>query len=223
MKVLIIEDEKRMADAVGELLKQEGYIVDVKNDGDTGYNAIIKNSYDVIICDVMLPGMNGFEIVAQSRKESITTPIIMLTAKSDVSDKVNGLDCGADDYLTKPFQVEELLARIRALTRRGHNTSSNLEKGDLCLNTKSMVLKSTISNKEIRLPDKEFKIMEILMSNHDQIISKEQMALKVWGYDNESEYNNVEVYISFVRKKLRFLNATTEIKSVRGIGYELRG
>ena len=224
MKILMIEDEKRMADAVSELLHQEGYIVDVKYDGAQGYDACIANIYDAIICDVMLPSMNGFDIVQSARANGIETPILMLTAKSDVLDKVAGLDCGADDYLTKPFQVEELLARLRALLRRNRkDISSTLEAFDLSLNTKSLTLSCTNTNKSIRLPEKEYKILECLLTNKEQIISKEQLTLKVWGYDNEAEYNNVEVYISFTRKKLKFLGSTTEIKSVRGMGYELRG
>ncbi|SFO27888.1 DNA-binding response regulator, OmpR family, contains REC and winged-helix (wHTH) domain [Pseudobutyrivibrio sp. JW11] len=224
MKILMIEDEKRMADAVCELLHQEGYIVDVKYDGAQGYDACIANIYDAIICDVMLPSMNGFDIVQSARANGLETPILMLTAKSDVLDKVAGLDCGADDYLTKPFQVEELLARLRALLRRNRkDISSTLEAFDLSLNTKSLTLSCTNTNKSIRLPEKEYKILECLLTNKEQIISKEQLTLKVWGYDNEAEYNNVEVYISFTRKKLKFLGSTTEIKSVRGMGYELRG
>jgi len=224
MKVLLIEDEKRMSDAVSELLRQEGYTVDALTEGIGGYEALLQNSYDAVICDVMLPGMNGFEIVKAARSAGVSTPIIMLTAKSDITDKVTGLDCGADDYLTKPFQIEELLARLRALIRRsGKDTDGLLLAYDLSLNTKSLNLLCTTTNKEIRLPEKEFKIMECLISNKGQIISKEQLALKVWGYNSEAEYNNVEVYISFTRKKLKFLGTVTEIKSIRGMGYELRG
>ncbi len=224
MKVLLIEDEKRMSDAVSELLRQEGYTVDALTEGIGGYEALLQNTYDAVICDVMLPGMNGFEIVKAARSAGVSTPIIMLTAKSDITDKVTGLDCGADDYLTKPFQIEELLARLRALIRRsGKDTDGLLLAYDLSLNTKSLNLLCTTTNKEIRLPEKEFKIMECLISNKDQIISKEQLALKVWGYNSEAEYNNVEVYISFTRKKLKFLGTVTEIKSIRGMGYELRG
>lgn len=224
MKILLIEDEKRMSAAVSELLKQEGYAVDVKDEGLGGYDAILQNAHDAVICDVMLPGMNGFEIVKMARSEGVSTPVIMLTAKSDITDKVTGLDCGADDYLTKPFQIEELLARLRALIRRNiKDTDGILSAYDLNLNTKSLNLICTTTNKEIRLPEKEFKIMECLISNNGQILSKEQLAMKVWGYNNEAEYNNVEVYISFTRKKLKFLGTKTEIKSIRGIGYELRG
>lgn len=223
MKILLIEDEKRMAEAVAELLNQEDYQVDVKYDGTSGLEAVLTDNYSIIICDVMLPGLNGFEIVREARINNIKTPIIMLTAKSDISDKVMGLDSGADDYLTKPFEVEELLARVRALLRRSNPQADGLIKvGDLVLNTKAMVLSCSTTGKEIRLPEKEFHIIDFLMANAGQIVSKEQLALKVWGYDNESEYNNVEVYISFTRKKLTFLGAKTTIKAVRGMGYELR-
>ena len=223
MKILLIEDEKRMAEAVAELLNQEDYQVDVKYDGTSGLEAVLTSNYSIIICDVMLPGLNGFEIVREARINNVKTPIIMLTAKSDISDKVMGLDSGADDYLTKPFEVEELLARVRALIRRSNPQADGLIKvGDLVLNTKAMVLSCSTTGKEIRLPEKEFHIIDFLMANAGQIVSKEQLALKVWGYDNESEYNNVEVYISFTRKKLTFLGAKTTIKAVRGMGYELR-
>ncbi|MBO6127602.1 MAG: response regulator transcription factor [Pseudobutyrivibrio sp.] len=223
MKILLIEDEKRMAEAVAELLNQEDYQVDVKYDGTSGLEAILTTNYSIIICDVMLPGLNGFEIVREARINNVKTPIIMLTAKSDISDKVMGLDSGADDYLTKPFEVEELLARVRALLRRSNPQADGLIKvGDLVLNTKAMVLSCSTTGKEIRLPEKEFHIIDFLIANAGQIVSKEQLALKVWGYDNESEYNNVEVYISFTRKKLTFLGAKTTIKAVRGMGYELR-
>ena len=223
MKILLIEDEKRMAEAVAELLNQEDYQVDVKYDGTSGLEAVLTTNYSIIICDVMLPGLNGFEIVREARINNVKTPIIMLTAKSDISDKVMGLDSGADDYLTKPFEVEELLARVRALLRRSNPQADGLIKvGDLVLNTKAMVLSCSTTGKEIRLPEKEFHIIDFLIANAGQIVSKEQLALKVWGYDNESEYNNVEVYISFTRKKLTFLGAKTTIKAVRGMGYELR-
>jgi len=223
MKILLIEDEKRMAEAVAELLNQEDYQVDVKYDGTSGLEAVLTDNYSIIICDVMLPGLNGFEIVREARINNVKTPIIILTAKSDISDKVMGLDSGADDYLTKPFEVEELLARVRALLRRSNPQADGLIKvGDLVLNTKAMVLSCSTTGKEIRLPEKEFHIIDFLMANAGQIVSKEQLALKVWGYDNESEYNNVEVYISFTRKKLTFLGAKTTIKAVRGMGYELR-
>lgn len=222
MKILLIEDEKRMAEAVGELLRQEGYDVDVRLEGLSGFDAMVSGDYNAAICDVMLPNMNGFEIVKSVRKKGVNTPVLMLTAKSDLYDKVEGLDSGADDYLTKPFQVEELLARVRALLRRDTKVKDDcLSSGDLSLNTNSMTLSCRKSGKEIRLPEKEFHIMECLMSNKDRIISKEQLTVKAWGFESEAEYNNVEVYISFTRKKLKFLGTAVEIKSVRGMGYVL--
>ncbi len=222
MKILLIEDEKRMAEAVCELLKQEGYEVEVRLEVLSGFDAMVSGDHNAVICDVMLPNLNGFEIVKAARKEGVYTPVLMLTAKSDLSDKVEGLDSGADDYLTKPFQVEELLARVRALLRRNAKEKDDcLNTGDLSLNTSSMTLRCKRSGKEIRLPEKEFRIMECLMSNKDRIISKEQLSVKAWGFENEAEYNNVEVYVSFTRKKLKFLETTTEIKPVRGVGYIL--
>lgn len=223
MKLLLIEDEVRMADAVSELLRQEKYDVDVFNNGLDGREAILSNIYDGAIIDVMLPGLNGFEIVAAARKKGLKTPILMLTAKSDVMDKVYGLDQGADDYLTKPFEVVELMARVRALVRRGIKTvDGTLKFGDILLNPNTSVLSSNNTNSEVRLSEKEYKILEALISNAGQIISKEQLATKVWGYENEAEYNNVEVYITFTRRKLNFIKAKTEIKAIRGMGYELK-
>ena len=221
MRVLLIEDEKRMSDALREILQLEKYDVDQCADGLEGLDAIESDVYDLVILDVMLPGMNGFDIARRARKKGIKTPMLMLTAKSDLDDKVTGLDCGADDYLTKPFMTKELLARLRALARRNINTpDGTLRFGDITLNTDSCTLSCRENN--VRLSDKEYHILEYLIANQGQILTREQLALKIWGYDNNSEYNNVEVYMSFTRKKLAFVNSKTEIKAVRGIGYELR-
>ena len=221
MRVLLIEDEKRMSDALREILQLEKYDVDQCADGLDGLDAIESDVYDLVILDVMLPGMNGFDIARRARKKGIKTPMLMLTAKSDLDDKVTGLDCGADDYLTKPFMTKELLARLRALARRNINTpDGTLRFGDITLNTDSCTLSCRENN--VRLSDKEYHILEYLIANQGQILTREQLALKIWGYDNNSEYNNVEVYMSFTRKKLAFVNSKTEIKAVRGIGYELR-
>ena len=221
MKVLLVEDEERMAQALCEILRQENYEVDHCGDGIKCLYTIETGIYDVVILDVMLPGKNGFEITKEVRNKGIRTPILMLTAKSDVDDKVTGLDCGADDYLTKPFMPKELLARIRALGRRNiQSPDGTLTFGDISLNPSG----SYLSCKEncVRLSEKELHILEYLIANQGQILTREQIALKVWGYDSNTEYNNVEVYISFARKKLSFEKARTEIKAVRGIGYELR-
>ncbi len=223
MKLLLAEDEKRMAQALTALLKQEKYDVDHFEDGLSALDAMESCVYDAIILDVMMPGMNGFQVAKSARAKGIKTPILMLTAKSEVDDKVTGLDSGADDYLTKPFQSKELLARIRALLRRNYDTQDGiLTFGDISLNTNSATLSSNTNGKSIRLSEKEYRIMEYLMTNSGSILTREQLALKIWGYESEAEYNNVEVYMSFTRKKLTFIEAKTQIKAVRGIGYELR-
>ncbi|MCR5666570.1 MAG: response regulator transcription factor [Eubacterium sp.] len=224
MKILLVEDESRMAKAVTQLLKEEGYEVDCFGDGIAGSEALLSGIYDGAVIDVMLPGKDGFSIVREARRKGILTPLMLLTAKSDVSDKVIGLDSGADDYMTKPFQVEELLARVRALCRRGLRAANGMMTvGDLMLNVSTGILSCTTSGQEIRLGEKEFHILQCFMSNPGRIISKEQLALKVWGYENEAEYNNVEVYMSFTRKKMKFLKTNTSIKTVRGMGYMLEG
>lgn len=223
MRLLLVEDEKRMAQALCEILRQEKYEVDHYANGIDGLSAIESNIYDIVILDVMLPGMNGFEIAKKARHAGVRTPILMLTAKAEVDDKVSGLDSGADDYLTKPFQTKELLARLRALGRRNVDTpDGSLTYGDISLDTNTSTLTCTENNQSVRLSEKEYRILEYLISNNSQILTREQLAVKIWGFDSEAEYNNVEVYMSFVRKKLTFVGAKTGIKAVRGIGYELR-
>lgn len=221
MRVLLVEDEKRMAQALCELLRMEKYEVDHYADGLSGLDAAESDIYDIIILDVMLPGMNGYEIAKQARKKGIRTPILMLTAKDELDDKVTGLDSGADDYLTKPFMIKELLARLRALGRRIINTpDGTLHYGDILLDTTTSML--MCQEQSIRLSEKEYRLLEYLIANQGQILTREQLALKIWGFENEAEYNNVEVYMSFLRKKLTFIGAKTKIKAVRGLGYELR-
>lgn len=223
MKLLLVEDEKRMATALTELLRLEKYDVDLCTDGISGMTSVESNIYDLIVLDVMLPGKSGFEIAKQARREGIKTPILMLTAKSELDDKVTGLDCGADDYLTKPFMTKELLARIRALGRRTINSADGtLSFGDISLNTNTSTMYCTSNGQSVRLKEKEYRLMEYLIANQGQILNREQLAIKIWGYENEAEYNNVEVYLSFTRKKLNFIGSSVEIKAVRGLGYELR-
>lgn len=223
MKLLLVEDEKRMAKALAELLRLEKYEVDLCEDGITGWEAVESNLYDMIILDVMLPGKSGLEIARQARSSGIDTPILMLTAKGELDDKVAGLDSGADDYLTKPFMTEELLARLRALGRRVMNsTDGSLCFGDILLNTDTFMLNCTVTGQSVRLSEKEYRIMEFLIANQGKVVGRERLALKIWGYENEAEYNNVEVYLSFTRKKTKFIGSSVEIKAVRGMGYELR-
>ncbi len=223
MRLLLVEDEKRMAQALAELLRQEKYEVDHCADGLSGMDAAESNVYDIIILDVMLPGKNGFEIAKETRRRGIRTPILMLTAKNDVDDKVIGLDSGADDYLTKPFMTKELLARLRALSRRNiQSPDGTLSFGDIALDTGTSTVACTHTGHSVRLSEKEYRILEYLIANQGQILTREQFALKIWGYESNAEYNNVEVYMTFTRKKLAFIGAKTSIKAVRGIGYELR-
>ena len=223
MRLLLVEDEKRMAQALCEILRQEKYEVDHYANGLDGLAAIESDIYDIIILDVMLPGMNGYEIAKIARQKGIRTPILMLTAKAELDDKVTGLDSGADDYLTKPFMTKELLARLRALGRRNINTADGtLCYGDISLDTNTSTLSCTTNGQGVRLSEKEYHILEYLIANQGQILTREQLAVKIWGFESEAEYNNVEVYMSFTRKKLSFVGAKAEIKAVRGIGYELR-
>ena len=223
MRLLLVEDEKRMAQALCELLRLEKYEVDHYADGIEGLAAMESNIYDIVILDVMLPGMNGYEIAKKARSKGVRTPILMLTAKSELDEKVTGLDSGADEYLTTPFMTKDLLARLRALCRRTVNTlDGTLKYGDISLDVNTLTLSCTANGQNVRLSEKEYRILEYLIANGGQILTREQLAVKIWGFESNAEYNNVEVYMSFTRKKLAFVEAKTEIKAVRGIGYELR-
>lgn len=220
MKLLIVEDEVRLADALGQIMKEQHYQADIVYNGTDGLYCGLSGDYDVIILDVMLPGENGFSVVKKLREAHIQTPVLMLTARDDVQDKVTGLDKGADDYMTKPFVPEELLARIRALSRRqGEVVVEELHFGDLTLNLSSNDL--WCRTKSIHLGYKEFEISKILMGNPGRIISKDTLISKVWGDDSDAEDNNVEAYISFLRKNLFFLGSKVEIGTVRKVGYRL--
>lgn len=221
MKLLIVEDEMQLADALTEILRRNMYNVDTVYDGIDGLDNALTGVYDGIILDIMLPRMNGIEILRQIRKEKISTPVLLLTARSEVEDKINGLDCGADDYLTKPFVTGELLARVRAMTRRkGEIIDENrLEYNGLELrkNTCSIIY----GGNDVKLSLKEYQIMELLISNPRQILPKERIIEKIWGYESDVEYNNIEVYISFLRKKIAVISAPVQIRTARGIGYSL--
>ena len=208
MRILLVEDEKRMAQALCEILRLEKYEVDHYGNGLDGLSAIESNIYDIVILDVMLPGMNGYEIAKKVRSKGIITPILMLTAKAELDDKVTGLDSGADDYLTKPFMTKELLARLRALGRRTLGTTDGiLSFGDITLDTSTLILSCTVSGQSVQLSEKEYRILEYLIANSGQILTREQLAVKIWGFESDAEYNNVEVYICFLRKKLSFLKS----------------
>lgn len=222
MRILVVEDEYALADALAAILKKEHYSVDISNDGESGLENALTGMYDCIILDIMLPKMNGLDVVLHLRENRLETPVLLLTAKSETEDKIKGLDYGADDYLTKPFSTGELLARVRAMTRRkGTIVDINPSYGDIVLDIKRSEL--MCNGNSIVLSRKEFQMMEMLISNSGQIVTKELFVKKVWGYDDDSEYNNVEVYISFLRKKLQTLHSCVNIKTRRSIGYCLDG
>ncbi len=223
MRILVIEDERHLAEALVHLLKKQNYMADCDFDGESGLDDALSGIYDVIVLDIMLPKLNGYEVLHELRKEGVETPVIMLTAKGTISDKVKGLDCGADDYLTKPFDTEELLARVRALgRRRGEITENNavISYGSLSLNTNTMEMSSPKGSIQLTLKEKE--LMEYLILRKDMISQKEQIIEKLWGFDSDAGDNHVEVYVSFLRKKLKFIHSDVTISAVRGVGYILK-
>ena len=219
MRVLVIEDEVRLAATLQDLLELNGYTADACHDGESGLDNALSGIYDVIILDVMLPKMDGFTVLRRLRESGSATPVLMLTARSELSDRVEGLDRGADYYLTKPFEPRELMACIRALTRRHPElrTSDTLEVGDLTLDKSAFTL--SCGERSVRLSRKEFDMMDLLMRNQRMVITKETLLLKLWGYESDAEDNNVEVYISFLRKKLEHLKSQVKIKTIRMEGY----
>ncbi len=222
MRILVVEDEKRLSDALCHILKEQKYMVDAVYDGDAGYDYAKSGIYDCIILDIMLPNRNGFEIAAALRREKNQTPILMLTARDTIPDKVKGLDFGADDYMTKPFSPDELLARIRVLSRRrGEVVLDEMSFGNLSFTISSCTLQCPDTGKSIRLNFKESELLKLLMARPEMILSKEEIINKVWGYDSDAGDNNVEAYISFLRKKVHFVGASVEIVSMKKLGYKL--
>ncbi len=221
MRILLVEDERELARALTKMLTNDGYDVDCVYDGIDGLNFASTGMYDIILLDVIMPKMNGFEALAQMRARKITTPVIMLTALADEKDKIEGLDKGADDYVSKPFSFPELSARIRAvLRRRGKLVSDNkLEYNEASLDLNSNVLSTP--NGSISLTGKEMELLRYLFEYPNFVAAKEDLILKAWGLNSEFESNNLEVYMSFLRKKLRHLGASFTIESVRGVGYKL--
>ncbi|MDQ0872297.1 two-component system response regulator ArlR [Paenibacillus sp. V4I3] len=221
MRILIVEDEVHLAEALTQILKKHNYSVDAVHDGQSGLDNALSGIYDLLLLDIMLPEMDGITLLKTIRNKGISTPVILLTARGEISDKISGLDYGADDYVAKPFSTEELLARIRAALRRKGEVMPEdaLKFGDIELNTGN--LKLTCKGKELKLILKESELLELLMSRKLSVTSKEQIIEKLWGFDSEVEHNNVEVYISFLRKKIAFLNSSVRINTIRGVGYVL--
>ena len=219
MRILIVEDEVRLAETLRDLLELEHYTADISHDGESGLDNALSDIYDLVILDVMLPKKDGFSVLRELRQAGKTMPVLMLSARSELSDRVEGLDCGADYYLTKPFEPKELLACVRMLTRRQPELRQTdaLKYGDLRLEKTSFTL--SCGERSVRLSRKEFDMMEMLMLNQKLVITKEKLLLKVWGYESDAEDNNVEVYISFLRKKLDHLHSQVKIRTIRMVGY----
>lgn len=220
MRLLLAEDEVELANALSAVLKHNNYSVDAVYNGTDAYNYAISQDYDGIVLDIMMPGMNGIEVLKKLRENGVQCPVLLLTAKSDIEDRITGLDSGADDYLTKPFAMGELLARIRAMTRRKTEFApTTLAFGNVSLNRQSFELAGPKGAQ--KLGNKEFQMIETLMLNHGRLISTERFMEKIWGYDSDAEINVVWVYISYLRKKLSNIGANIEIKATRGVGYTL--
>lgn len=220
MRVLLAEDERDLADALEAMLKHNNYSVDIVDNGQDALDYLMLDDYDGAILDVMMPKMDGVTVVQKLRENKKSTPVLLLTAKSEIEDKVYGLDSGADDYLTKPFVIKELLARVRSMTRRQTTFTSNvLELGNVSLSKYTFEL-STEKDK-VRLSNKEYQMMEMLMRNPGNVIQTEQFLERIWGYDSDSEINVVWVNISYLRKKLKALDANVQIKATRNVGYTL--
>lgn len=221
MRILVVEDESSLADIISTKLKCEKYEVDICLDGEEGLFSALTDAYDLIILDIMLPRINGIDILNKIKEEGISSKVIMLTAKSGLDDKLSGFKSGANDYVTKPFHIEELIARVNAqLRNNSKKINDSIEFGDLELDLRNSVLKCS-SGESIDLPHREFLLVEFFMNNHNQIVSKEQIYDKVWGIDSDFESNNLEAYLSFIRKKLKIIESKVNIKSIRGLGYKM--
>lgn len=222
MRILIVEDEFNLADVIASRLRKEKYTVDISTDGDDGSYKAMTNIYDLIILDVMLPYKDGFTILKELKENNIKAQVIMLTAMDGIEDKLNGFKGGADDYLTKPFHLEELVARVNIKLKKDINSNNDyLEYGDIRLDLNKKKIVNINNNEEIDVLCKEFLLLECLLRNKDQVVSKEFIYDYVWGMDNESVSNNLEAYVSFIRRKFKAIDSTVNIKALRGLGYKL--
>lgn len=222
MKILIIEDEYNLADAISSMLKTKKFNTEIKTDGEEGLDEALTDIYDLIILDVMLPHKDGFDILKEIKEAKIKSKVIMLTAKNTIDDKMFGFNNGADDYLTKPFHMEELMARVNVQLRKNNNILNDLiELEDIILNVKSMELYNKNENHKVKIIGKEFQLLEVLMNNPNQVMDKEQLFIKIWGYDSDSDINTLEAYISFIRKKLKLIKSKANLKAIRNMGYVL--
>ena len=222
MRILLVEDEKPLSAAIGKMLEQEHFALDAAYTGPDGLDCALSGIYDAIVLDVMLPGMDGFAVLRALRQQGVSTPVLMLTARGGVQDRVQGLNLGADYYLPKPFERSELVACLNAITRRKDQPPvRELALGDVRLNPEDAMLSCTDNGNSVRLAAKEYQLMELFLRNPHQLLPKETILERVWGFDNEAEYNNLSVYLTFLRRKLAFVGAHVEIRASRGLGYML--
>lgn len=221
MRILIVEDEVSLAELVAERLKKDRYIVDISHDGEEGLYNALSGMYDLIILDIMLPKKNGIEILKEIRKADMDVKVIMLTAKAELEDRLLGFGSGANDYVPKPFHIDELTARVNAQLSIGKAMDSSLEYGDIVLDYRSSKLRCITTDEDISINNKEFQLIEYFMNNPDRILSREQIYDRIWGMDSEAISNNLEAYMSFVRKKLKILGSKVSIKTIRNMGYRL--
>lgn len=222
MRILLVEDEKPLSVAICKMLRQENYLVDFVFNGTDALEYILSDIYDAVILDVMLPGMDGFSVLQTIRSKGITVPVLMLTARSGIDDRLNGLQSGADYYLPKPFDFRELLACLSVITRRTPAPQvMELTFGDISLNKDSGLLLCRTTGQSVKLGAKEYQLMELFLRNSKQLLPREAIIERVWGFDGDAEYNNLSVYLSFLRRKLAFVQSQVEIKAVRGRGYIL--
>ena len=222
MRILLVEDEKPLSAAIVKMLEQEHFALDAAYTGPDGLDCALSGIYDAIVLDVMLPGMDGFAVLRALRQQGVSTPVLMLTARGGVQDRVQGLNLGADYYLPKPFERSELVACLNAITRRKDQPPvRELALGDVRLNPEDAMLSCTDNGKSVRLAAKEYQLMELFLRNPHQLLPKKTILERVWGFDNEAEYNNLSVYLTFLRRKLAFVGAHVEIRASRGLGYML--
>ena len=224
MRILVVEDNLRLADTLADALRAENYMVDIANDGLQGYEDAASGIYDILILDLMLPKMNGYEVLSSLRSDGNHITVLILSARSELDDKLQGFRVGADDYVTKPFEIEELIMRIQAITRRRISQDIDMQflrAGDLAFDNNTCEISNINTGKSMKISGKEMQLCEFLLINQNQVLEKEQIATKIWGYDSNAEYNNVEVYISFLRRKFQHLQVNTRIRAVRGVGYIL--
>ncbi len=221
MRILIVEDEKSLAELISDRLKKEKYLVDISLDGEEGLYNALTDTYDLILLDIMLPKVDGLEILKEVKENNIKSKVIMLTAKSELEDKLLGFSKGANDYVAKPFHIDELVARVNAQLRIESVKDNNLEFGDLILDLKTSDIINKNNNDKINIINKEFQLLEYFMHNPNQVLSKEMIYDKVWGMENDSISNNLEAYLSFIRKKLKIINSNVKIRSLRNIGYKM--